>query len=484
MKFSLNVKFDSVFQSSIVFTILTFLKPAINIFLLPIYLRLLSPEEYGIYTIVITITTLVAAVGGLKISSAIVPFYYDCKTDEEKNKLLDNIISFIIIFNAFFFIILQLTGPYLFSLVFSSDKIMFFPYISLAIATGMFLPIIEAYSAFVKNEKKIIKYASVQLLFIVSGVLLQIILILNFSLLGVLWAKLLANILTAVLVLFYLKKVIRFRLDKEILKKCLDFSLALIPFFFVFWLGRYADRYVLERYISLSDIGIFGLLMTFAGLVAMASEALANSIQPYLFEAYSDLNDSTKKINQLYLFYGLGLIIFSSFLIAAVSNIHLIKPNEQYLKIIPYFYFAIIPTLLNAIQYLFFNIFTYSKKSKRLAFISVVTVGTQLLVLLLLVQNHKIYAAIFAAFIGNFLSLIWYSLESRSYMKIPYQLKYILPAPIVFFFCLFISIYLGGSGIYEYRHIGLIFPIPVVVILGLIYRKELSFQIFKKKYAK
>lgn len=480
MRFNLNFKSSSALQSSIVFTVLTFLKPAINIFLLPLYLRLMPPEEYGIYTILVTITTLVASVGGLKVSSAIVTFYYDCKTEQEKNNLLDSTISFILIFNLLFFILLNLIGPFVFPLVFKNESILFFPYINLAIATGMFLPIIQAYNSFVKNEKKVLKYASIQLLFIISAIVLQIFLITKYSLLGALWAKLIANILTTLLVLFYLRKVIRFRIKKDVLIKCLRFSIPLIPFFFVFWIGRYADRYILERYIDLSEIAIYGLLMTFAGLITMASEALANSIQPFLFESYSDIEKNRKKINQLFLFYTLGLIVFSSFLVTMVSNIHLIKPNKKYLEIIPYFYFAIIPTLLNAIQYLFFNIFTYAKKSKRLSLISFVTVSFQLVVLFFLIKTHRIYGAIFASFISNLLSLLWYSIESKKYIKMKYNWKRILPAPILFLICVLVSVLLRENNLLTYQVSGLLFPLFVSVPLMFIYKKELSKLVFKK----
>lgn len=482
MKLGVNFKSKSALQSSFIFTILTFLKPAINIFLLPIYLTILSPEDYGIYTIVITITTLVAAVGGLKINAAIVPFYYDCKTIDEKEKLVDNVISFIIIFNIIFFIISLTLGEPLFKLIFSNNKINFFPYILLAIATGMFMPIIQSYSAFVKNEKEVFKYALIQLVFIISGVLLQIVFIYNFKLEGALWAKLLANILTVLVVLYFLRNVIRFRFDKALLLKCLKFSVPLIPFFFIFWIGRYADRFVLEHYMSLADIAVFGLLMTFAGLVSMASEALANSIQPFLFEAYGNLKSNILKINRLFLFYSLGLIIFSSFLILLVSNINYITPNKKYLEIIPYFYFAIIPTLINGIQYLFFNTFTYAKKSNRLAIISFFTVSIQIIVLFVLVQKHMIYGAIAASFIGNLVSLAWYSIESRKYLSINYQWKQILPVPILFILNIIVSIFLRSNTALSYNTIGIVFPIPIIGFIILFYRRDII-SLIKRKNA-
>lgn len=482
MKLNLNFKATSALQSSIIFTILTFLKPAINILLLPLYLTILPPKEYGIYTIVITITTLVATVGGLKISGAIIPFYYDCKTVEEKNKLLDNVLSFIILFNSGFFLLLLAIGPTLTSLVFVNDDIRFFPYVSLAIASGMFLPIIQSYTSFVKNEKKIIKYATIQLLFIISGVVLQITLINYYQLLGALWAKLITNILTSILVFFYLRKVIRFRLNKKLLKKCLTFSLPLIPFFFVFWIGKYADRYILEKYMSLEDIAVFGLLMTLIGLVTMASEALANSVQPFLFEAYKNILQHTKKINQLFVFYSLGLILFSSFLVLIVSNIHYIKPNNKYLEIIPYFYIAVLPALMNAIQYLFFNIYTYSKKSGRLATISFFTVSIQIVVLFLLVKEQQIYGAIAASFIGNLVSLVWYSVECKNYLKVTYQWRRILPAPIVFLIGILLSVFVNQYYKIDFKTIGVCFPFVIGVILLFIYKKDLMELQFIRKY--
>ena len=131
-----------------------------------------------------------------------------------------------------------------------------------------------------------------------------------------------------------------------------------MKFFFIFWVGRYFDRFILEKYISLEDVAVFGLLMTFAGLVTMASQALANSIQPFLFESYRNLANSTKRINDLLLFYVGMLTLFCSFLITIVSNIDLLSPKEKYLEIIPFFYWAIIPSILNAFQYVFFNVFT------------------------------------------------------------------------------------------------------------------------------
>lgn len=481
----LKYKSKSPVESSLIFTFFTFLQPAVSLLLLPFYLKYLSTDEYGVYTLLTTITALTDILGGLNVSASMSPFYYKYNLDKAKLKtLFSTLIIFNIVFNIFLLIILSFLGHLYFHLLFIDNNIInYFPLGFFAILAGLTTQVQTIYYSFVQNERKIYQYAVVNIISVVLLILLQLLSVINFGLNGIMGAKVISNILLMIIVVIFAKNEINMKINKEILLKSLNFSLPLIPFFFVFWLGRYVDRFFLEKYVSLTQVGIYGLMMTFAMLVTLISQALASAVQPFLFESYQNPHKNQETINKYYLFYIVLLTSFSFLLLVFISNLAFLLPKKEYQSMIPYLWLAIIPTFINGIQYIFFNILTYKLKSKILTLSTLISVGIQVICVFILIKKYLIIGAIISSLIGSIVSIVFISYYGINEMKIKYQWKTLLGYPISFISIIIICVWLYSKFNIEYSTLSLFFSFPFLmfiiynnksIILNFIKNKKLT----------
>jgi len=69
----------------------------------------------------------------------------------------------------------------------------------------------------------------------------------------------------------------KFSFSKELAGKLFLFGLPLIPFFIFLWINEASGRFMLERYASLRDLGIFALALQFSNMLGFLGSALENS---------------------------------------------------------------------------------------------------------------------------------------------------------------------------------------------------------------
>lgn len=430
-------KFNSPLKSSILFALVTFLQPAINFVLTPYYLKLLSPKEFGILTLINSAIVLLGTIGALKISSAVVVFYFDFKEKKDQFNLLSTSLNFAIVFNFLLGLIIFIIGDKLFISIFKSSSLKFYPYGILAIFISSFQSIFQIYTSFVKNTRELFKYALVQILYVFLYSISLIYTVSRYKEVGILFSRIFAYSLVLVIVFYQIRKSYTFRIDKSLVLKMLRYSISLIPFFVLFWISKYVDRFILEKYIDLSQLGVYGLLMTICGFIIMASQVLANSVQPFLFKLYNNPSKNNTKIHDLNLLYIDGLLLSISMVILFSSFIFYLEINPLYYEIFPTLYIAIIPSIINGISYLFFNILTFGKKSGMLSGIAFISTFVQTLLILFVVQKFNILGVIISMIISNTIIFIMYYRKSREILLIQtHELKLFVKPLILMLLCL------------------------------------------------
>ena len=73
-------------QNTIIIAIGNLSTQIISFFLLPLYTSVLSTKDYGIYDLLITISTFILPIITLLMEDALFRFLIDCKTEEEKKE--------------------------------------------------------------------------------------------------------------------------------------------------------------------------------------------------------------------------------------------------------------------------------------------------------------------------------------------------------------------------------------------------------------
>jgi len=380
------------------FSLLGFLRPAVSIFLLPLYLLRLTPEDYGVITMVGVITGIIGLIVNFRLDTAARTFYFDYNENEKLLwQYLSQIFSIVLTIGIFIFLLFQIVGAPLYQLVFDSEEILFHPYGEIALATILLNACSTIYFIYLKNKVMLKTFFAYSIFSVLLTIALQafFILQLDMTILGVLWGSFIPTALVFLMIVFNNTKLLTLKISWEKIKPSILFGLPLIPFSFLYAFENQFDKIMLERYISLEQVGIYGILVGFVGLSKLLLSALDNGIRPFLYQSLKNNNKETTATvdlyNSIYIFTGLLAL---SGVIMIGANLHLITDNYKYLEIRTYIVWAAIATIpLFFIRFLNL-ILVFYKKSGELTKSAFIKTIFMIVLMVILIPKYGIYGAI------------------------------------------------------------------------------------------
>ncbi len=471
---------NNVFQATIIFYVLAFLQPAINFFLLPVYLNYFQPDDYALYTLMIRISSLVSMFAALRINAAMYPFYYDFKKDPKKlDQFLGNVILFSLVSGGLFLLLSLPLGPLAFDWVFGDESITFFPYGIMAVGIGLTEVLFLPFVIYLKNEKKLVYYGLLYLLLIFFTVGLQVFLIifLELGVKGALLAKLIAGCVVVLYVLGLNAKRLLMRIDWNQLRQALSYSVPLIPAMLIAWFYVSGDRFFMERLLDLKAVGIYSLLITIVSLTSMASEALANALQPFLFEYYSEgVSSHRQKINQLFQMFAHLQLLVSSGLIMLGSNLHFLTDNTDYLSITGFVAVGTVIYLIAGYAKLFRLTLVYKKASKEISMIAFLNVLVLAAAYWIMIPRWQIWGAIGANMLSNLLLLTAFWWASKRHLHLPIQVKGFVFIPLVILGGILLMSLIAHQEVMSFSLMGLLQFLGTATVLIWINKKEIAEQ--------
>lgn len=122
----------------------------------------------------------------------------------------------------------------------------------------------------------------------------------------------------------FLVPVFRF----SILSKLLGFSLPIVPAVVAVWLNSYANRFVMLKYMSLQDIGIYAVALKVSSFFMFLEYAVRLAWSPFLYELISE-PDFIERIRRIYgIFLKLLTILFLTISLFSKELIFILAPAE------------------------------------------------------------------------------------------------------------------------------------------------------------
>ena len=393
------------------------LPKAIGLFLLPIYTRYLSPEDYGLVQSMAVISMLLIILFTFSFDRSLSRLYFDCKTEKDKKDLLGTIFYFISIISTSLLCLLFVIQNWM-DLIFKS--IDFYPYFVYTIFASYFICFQGLISMYLQVRKKaglFILIACVStLLNAALGILFVI--VLNGSAEGMLKASMLAPLIMLPFYLFYSIKISNITIRRDYLKSIFLFSLPLIPTLIGAWVLGISNRWFIERYLSLADVGIYSMAATIAGLYLIFSDSIRKAYFPIYFELANGANQkSAKEKIKNYNNFLILISFISIFLICLFSReavVFLLDPrfHESY-KLIPFLGLAYAAAIMHTTINL--SIFQ-EKKTYVTSSIYIASAVIHIVANICLIPTFGIYGAAYALLITNiFYSITGYYISKKYY---------------------------------------------------------------------
>lgn len=321
-------------KNSVVYTIIGFLPLSFAFIFTPIYFKYMNEGEYGMLSLFVLYSGVIAKIYDLGISQAFIYLYWDVYKEKEKLKtLMSNTLGLLIILQLVLLTLGFLFGEkFLTLIVKSNEAFTFSPYFILTLVFALFMVYFELIQQFFRNEGNLRSYSILgigTLIFLTIGTLTGVV-FLDLKALGAILGRSVGYGVVVTVFLFILIRKFGVSLNLERSKTLLKFG---FPLFINAILGAVAygiDKILIERLDSLETLGIYSLAVVIVSIIEIWFNSINNALTPTLYKIINEsLNNKVNEIQGLSHFIILSVVLVVVAVIAlTIPVLHLFIPSN------------------------------------------------------------------------------------------------------------------------------------------------------------
>jgi O-antigen/teichoic acid export membrane protein len=387
---------------------------AVGYLLLPIYLTLMTQEEFGEYSFIIRVMSSFSLILSL---SLYVPFVRNYCAEESNDLIRSDLVStifnslfiWLIIFNLF----LLLAKPLIIDVYIGFFNISNFAnekYYLVLLSLNTSCILLYCYSLLMskKDTRAIIVFTVSRFLFVSASSLIFI--YFNFfgqdSVLNRLIGVFIAELLVTLVYLFiYVRPYISLKINFSLLKDQFKIALPLIPSGSIGLIIVAFDRGLITEHYGLKDLANYNLAMLALVPMHMVMTATQVAWLPHLFslkDPKDAMRQTIKTMKIAFFFMIIATPLLSLAIYLALINNFIGSEYSVVPKIIIYASIGVIASMLLHLNY---NMFVYLKKTTYLFFVGLIILLINVSVNILLIPNYSFYGATVAAGLSNLIGL-------------------------------------------------------------------------------
>ena len=241
--------------------------------MLPFLTSVLSPKDYGIVALISLVSIIMSGVLTLGTGNSLVVLYYKEEELLKRPSIIWSNFSLLVINGIFWYAIFWLVAPSLSFLIFQTNE--YQNLIRISFLGSVLTTVVDPWMAFLRLNEKAKKYLSLTLAAMFFNIVLSIyfVLILGWGIKGLLLAGTMSASIMVIVIWFFVGRKLKFHLNPKLFLPLVRIGFPSIFGLFAFFIIDYADRQMIERILSLSDLGVFSVGYSFglAMLVAVSA---------------------------------------------------------------------------------------------------------------------------------------------------------------------------------------------------------------------
>jgi O-antigen/teichoic acid export membrane protein len=412
--------FKNFLRDSASFTAANILVKALNIILIPIYVRYLSFDDFGVFELVTTLTVIFVVVVTLELTQSIIRFV----PDNENNELLQRSYlssAFLTIFfsGLIFVLFIQFFSSWISDILFKSNSysqtvkligpLIVLQALNYSIAVT-FRSKKEFSSAIVHSLSVAVFVGSFGLIFLIlsSGNLNQF-----------LFGQVLGGSSAALIGLYRIKHLIFYKPKLEIIKKILAFSLPLIFSGVAIHLSTFADRLIINQLLSLESLAVYGIAAKAASLVTIIISGIQGALAPHFISSWNS-SSGLRNLSQIFFIYLVLSIFLLFFLYFFGESIILFLGTSKASGGVDVLLILASSAVINGLNIFLFGLI----KSLKTSVLSVIYLCTAILNIILnyyLISGFGILGAAIATLIATSIGFLVHFYFSSKHLKLPFS---------------------------------------------------------------
>lgn len=453
-------------KAGIGYTVGNILVKGINFVSLPVFSRLLSTEEFGIYNIFIAYDAILYVILGMALHSSVKSAFYEYKKIDE----YVSSISLIYLINmGISFVLITVFRGWLISFTGLSWLILY-----LLIIYSVSTALITLYNNKLSLEYAYKKYLCIGLINSIGNVGLSLLFILylpgNDKAFARIAAVSLVVLLIAMYILYVFYKKERPRYNKKYWKFAVDYSSPIIAHGLSQVVLAQSDRIMIQHFIGYSAAGIYGL----AGNVQLVLEVISTSIatvwSTWFFEKIdgNKIDEIKKSSSQLLIFFECAIVG----IMAIAPELIYILGGEKYNQS----KYIAIPMVISAFVIFAYNVIVpseyYTKKTKYIMWGTIAAASINIVANYIFIRKHGIVAAAYTTLFSYIIYLLMHVVISKRLIKFNVlSIRLLIGGFVVALFCMCINLIFVESMLVRYTF-GAIVEIAMLAALYCIKRKN------------
>ena len=423
-------------------------------FLMPLYTKYLSTSDYGLLSNLNAIAGVMPIFISLYIDSAFGRYYFESnKNHRSLAELFSTVYWFVFFYGGIIVLLVLLSTPFWFT---QSFGIPLRPYIFITFIPCLLNQLAQLGSVFMMQSLDVKKRSSLDVSSTIINGVVSIILLVYFKL-GVesrLWGSFAAASFLLIFYTFYFvkEKILIFFFSKTILKKCLIYSLPLLPNIASGWIVSISDRLLITRYSGLSASGVYSFAANLTLLLYAVQDAITQVQGPLAMSGLIEDKDTAKLRISKFIELSLFVMLLAHFSLALFSReilfviVKLGRGHMDYLEAYKYVGILGLVNVITTQNRNFSVIISYIKKTWVLSSAGIIAAILSVVMNVTFLPRFGSVAASYIFVISNLISLSWIVFWAQKYEPIPLRKKRIVINIFIYLVMLVVSSkYLMGT---------------------------------------
>ncbi len=255
----------------------------VNFFLLGLYVRFLTAEDYGVLGLLGSVEVVAKIVFRFGLDGSFMRFFYDCETDEDRQRLASTIFLFLLALNGLVLLLLLGAAPAMASRLFddpSQGRALRLVLLNTFAIGFTFLPF-----HVLRMEQRSATFSLLTLARSALTVVVRLVLVVGFHMrvVGVVLADVLVTIALMAVLTRWFAPLIRPVFSREILRKALAFGAPRVPHAAAQQVMAVADKPILTLFTTVQNIGVYSMGVSFGLTLKLFLSAFESAWAPFYY---------------------------------------------------------------------------------------------------------------------------------------------------------------------------------------------------------
>jgi O-antigen/teichoic acid export membrane protein len=421
----------------------------IAIFTVPILTRIFSVADFGTVDLIVTTVGFFSILMGLNLNSGMWRYFYEIDADdhEERKRLISSTLWFLIGLGVPVTVGIILFSSQISQFLLKSDQ--YASVVSLAVLVIPFQLLYFFFIGIQRLMRRPINFLALNLGYVALNFSLILLFLPGFKMgiEGVFLAQLCSYLVAMIIGLWLSRDMISLNLSGQWIKKMAAYSLPQMPGVIVNWFLVSSNRYFLNLYADVEQVGFLSAANKIAQVLAMLAYAFRMAWDPFALSAVHHPN--ARKIYAtglqyflaVTLFVGAGITIFAKEILSVFTT-------SAYLPAVSLVGILVARHILQGASNIVGISIAISKKTIFTSIALIIAAGLNLLANLTLTAQYGVTGAALSELIGFLSGFIALYIISYYVFPVPWNLSNVLTHFFAFTVVVFISLFISQQDLY------------------------------------